>query len=221
MKLVIQIPCLDEAGTLPLTLADLPREVPGFSAVEWLVVDDGSRDPTRDVARAHGADHVVGLPAPGGLAAAYSAGLRAALALGADVVVNTDGDHQYRGADVRPLVAPVLAGTADLAVGRRDSRRAEALQRLGSWVVGRRAGLPVPDATCGFRALSRRAARELGECEGFTFTSPTLVRAGRAGLRVAWVPVHTNAPTRPSRLASSPWAYVRRATPQILGRPVA
>lgn len=220
MKLVIQIPCLDEAGTLPLTLADLPREVAGFSAVAWLVVDDGSRDSTRDVARAHGADHVVGLPAPG-LAAAYSAGLRAALALGADVVLNTDGDHQYRGADIGALVAPVLRGEADLAVGHREQRPAEALQRLGSWVVGRRAGLPVPDATCGFRALSRRAALALGDCGGFTFTSPTLVRAGRGGLRVAWVPVRTNAPTRPSRLASSPWAYVRRATPQILGRPVA
>ena len=160
--LIIQIPCLDEEATLPRTLADLPREVDGFDRVEWLVVDDGSRDRTVEVARAHGVDHVVRLPVHLGLAGAYQAGLDAALKLGADVIVNTDADNQYRGADVPRLVAPILAGRADLVVGDREVRtsahfsaRKRGLSRLGSWLVRRLSHTGVADAASGFRALSR------------------------------------------------------------------
>src|SRR5204862_5649247 len=153
-KLIIQIPCLDEAATLPRTLADLPREVAGFDRAEWLVVDDGSRDRTVAVARAHGVDHVVRLPTHRGLAAAYQAGVDASLKLGADVIVNTDGDNQYRGADIPKLVAPIAAGNADMVVGDRQISQIEhfsgskkALQRLGSWVVRRISNTSIPDTT--------------------------------------------------------------------------
>ncbi len=215
MRLVIQIPCLNEEATLPRTLADLPRSVPGFDSVEWLVVDDGSSDGTAAVAREHGADHVLVLPRHGGLGVAFRAGLHAAVGLGADVIVNTDGDAQYRGADIAALVAPVVAGNADLVVGRRDHahvpRRKRLMQDAGSWVVGRLAGAPVPDAASGFRALSRRAALSLELRADFTHTLETLLRARALGLRVVHVPVRTNPPLRPSRLAPSSRAYVSRS----------
>jgi glycosyltransferase involved in cell wall biosynthesis len=218
MKLVIQIPAWNEQATLPGTLADLPRSVPGFDAVEWLVVDDGSTDGTVAAARRGGADQVLELGAHRGLAAAFAAGLRAALTAGADVVVNTDADHQYPGAGVARLVAPVLAGEADLVVGERHPHRLRhlRLQRLGSAVVRVASGTAVRDATSGFRAMSARAARSLEVTSSFTYTAETLIRAGRAGLRVAGVPVATNPPTRPSRLYGSPWAYVGRSGTSIV-----
>src|SRR2546426_3196890 len=159
MKLIIQIPCFNEENRLPATLGDLPRAVEGFDRVEWLVVDDGSRDRTVEVARAHGVDHVVRLTNNKGLAAAFQAGIDAGLKLGADVIVNTDADHQYRAADIPKLVAPILAGRADMVVGDRQVKDVEhfsaskkLLQRLGSWVVRRASGTDIPDTTSGVRA---------------------------------------------------------------------
>src|SRR3954464_8499192 len=168
MKLIIQIPCLNEEATLPATLADLPREVPGFDAVEWLVIDDGSTDRTIEVARANGVDHIVKLTNNKGLAAGFQAGLDACLKLGADVIVNTDADNQYEGADVPKLVAPILRGAADMAVGDRQvdanensSRSKRRLQRLGSWVVRQASSTEIPDTTSGFRAYNREAALQM------------------------------------------------------------
>src|SRR3954469_17164870 len=161
MKLIIQIPCLNEEEQLPATLGDLPRAVPGFDKVEWLIIDDGSTDRTIEVARRHGVDHVVRLTNNKGLAAAFQAGIDAALKLGADVIVNTDADHQYRAADIPRLVGPILAGRADMVVGDRQVKDVEhfsaskkSLQRLGSWVVRRASGTHVPDTTSGFRAYN-------------------------------------------------------------------
>jgi len=168
MKLIIQIPCLNEAETLPATLADLPRDVPGFDRVEWLIIDDGSTDGTARVAREHGVDHVVRFNANKGLALAFQAGIDASAKLGADVIVNTDADNQYRGEDIIRLVEPILAHQADMVVGDRQvqhhpefTRTKKTLQRLGSWVVRRASGTDVPDATSGFRAYTRDAALRL------------------------------------------------------------
>jgi glycosyltransferase involved in cell wall biosynthesis len=217
VKLVIQIPCLDEEGQLPATLADLPRSVPGFDVVEWLVVDDGSTDATVAVARAHGVDHIVKLTSNKGLAYAFQAGIDAALKLGADVVVNTDGDNQYKASDIPKLVAPILAGRADLVVGDRNvlaiehfSFAKKRLQRLGSWVVRRASDTEVPDATSGFRAYNREAALGLVVVSKFTYTLESLIQAGHSLVAVDHVEVGTNPRTRDSRLFPSMWTYVRR-----------
>ena len=223
MKLIIQIPCLDEEQTLPATLADLPRSLEGFDEVEWLVIDDGSTDRTLEVAREHGVEHIVRLPNNKGLSAAFQAGLDAALKLGADVVVNTDGDNQYRGEDIPKLLAPILAGRADMVVGDRQVAHIEhfsgpkkMLQRLGSAVVRRVSGTKVPDATSGFRAYNREAALQLLVVSNFTYTLESLIQAGRMLIAVDDVPVGTNQTLRESRLAPSSGAYVRRNGPEIL-----
>jgi len=223
MKLIIQIPCLNEAQTLPATLAELPHELPGFDAVEWLVIDDGSTDRTVEVARELGVEHIVRLPNNKGLAAAFQAGLDASLKLGADVIVNTDGDNQYRGADVAKLVAPVLAGRADLVVGDRPISQIEhfspakkLLQRLGSAVVRRVSGTRVADTTSGFRAYNREAALQLLVVSNFTYTLESLIQAGRMLVAVEDVEVGTNEKLRDSRLAASSGSYVRRNAPEIL-----
>jgi glycosyltransferase involved in cell wall biosynthesis len=210
VKLIIQIPCYNEAATLPATLADLPRAVPGMDAVEVLVVDDGSTDGTAETARALGVQHIVRHPQNRGLAAAFATGLDACLAAGADVIVNTDGDNQYCGGDVAALVGPILAGQADIVVGDRGvaalayfSPTKRALQRLGSWVVGRAAGMPIPDATSGFRAFTREAALRLNILGDYTYTLETLIQAGARRMRVVFVPIRTNAATRESRLIRS------------------
>src|SRR5690349_24371958 len=174
MKLIIQIPCLNEEATLPATLADLPREVPGFDAVELLVIDDGSTDRTVEVARENGVEHIVRLTNNKGLAAGFQAGLDACLKLGADIVVNTDADNQYRGADIPKLLAPILAGEADMVVGDRRvseiehfSGQKKRLQRLGSWVVRRLSGTEIADTTSGFRAYNREAALGLLVVDNF------------------------------------------------------
>jgi len=223
LKLIIQIPCLNEERTLPATLADLPRRVPGFDAVEWLIIDDGSVDATIDVARANGVDHIVRLTNNKGLAAAFQAGLDAALKLGADVIVNTDGDNQYAGADIPKLVAPVAAGEADMVVGDRQvsqidhfSGAKKGLQRLGSWVVRRLSGPTVPDTTSGFRAYNREAALQLLVVSNFTYTLESLIQAGRMLVAVDSVEISTNAKTRDSRLFGSTGAYVRRNVPELM-----
>jgi glycosyltransferase involved in cell wall biosynthesis len=217
MKLIIQIPCFDEEQTLPLTLADLPREVPGFDAVEWLVIDDGSSDRTIEVARAGGVDHIVKLTNNKGLAAGFQAGLDAALKLGADVIVNTDADNQYDGRDIPKLVAPIVAGEADMVVGDRRVEQIEhftplkkALQRLGSWVVRQASSTTVPDTTSGFRAYNREAALQMQVVSRFTYTLETIIQAGKLLVAVDHVPIRTNPKTRESRLFPSMGAYVRR-----------
>ena len=217
MKLVVQMPCLNEESTLAAVLRELPRHVDGFDEVEWLVVDDGSTDRTVEVARAHGVDHIVRLTNNKGLAAAFQAGIDAALKLGADVIVNTDADHQYRSADIPKLVAPILAGRADMVVGDRQVKDVEhfsatkkLLQRLGSWVVRRASGTDVPDTTSGFRAYNREAALQLQVVSNYTYTLESLIQAGKMLIAVEHVPIGTNPQTRESRLADSTHAYVRR-----------
>jgi glycosyltransferase involved in cell wall biosynthesis len=216
-KLIIQIPCLNEAEQLPIALADLPRAVPGFDVVEWLVIDDGSTDDTVAVARSLGVDHVVKLTNNKGLAYAFEAGLDAALKLGADVIVNTDADNQYDAADIPALVAPIVSGAADMVVGDRNvmaiehfSATKKHLQRLGSAVVRRASGTEVPDATSGFRAYNREAALGLTVVSRFTYTLESLIQAGKGLVAVTHVPVGTNEKLRESRLFGSMSTYVRR-----------
>src|SRR5688572_12785700 len=217
MKLIIQIPCLNEELTLPATLADLPRELPGFTSVEWLVVDDGSTDRTVEVAKANGVDHIVRLTTNKGLAYAFQAGLDAALKLGADVIVNTDADNQYNGADIGLLTAPVVAGDADMVVGDREvmgiehfSPLKKSLQRLGSWVVRQASETDVPDTASGFRSYNREAAMQLIVVNKFTYTLETIIQAGKQFIAVDHVAIRTNPKTRESRLFPSMWSYVRR-----------
>jgi glycosyltransferase involved in cell wall biosynthesis len=215
MKLVIQIPAFNEEALLARALTSIARQVPGFSRVEVLVIDDGSTDSTADVAHEGGADRVVRLPAHRGLAAAFSAGLEEALAMGADVIVNFDADLQYDAADIPALVAPILEGRADLVVGDRGPGRLEhfspgkrLLQRIGSWVVRQVSGLEVADAASGFRALTREAARRVNVFSRMTYTLETLIQAGSKDLRVASVPVRARPPERRSRLFTSVGKYV-------------
>lgn len=222
-RLIIQIPCFNEAETLPATLADLPREITGIDVVEWLVVDDGSRDGTADVAREHGVDHIAQLPGNQGLARAFMAGLETSLSLDADIIVNTDGDNQYCAADIEKLVEPILWNEADVVIGARPIRTIASfspmkklLQRLGSWTVRVASGTSVPDAPSGFRAFSRNAARRLNVFNDYTYTLETLIQAGQAGMRVASVPIRTNDQTRESRLIRSIPRYVFRSATIII-----
>src|SRR3954447_22526969 len=217
MKLIIQIPCLNEEQTLPGTLADLPREVPGFDTVEWLVIDDGSTDRTVEVARQCGVNHIVRLTNNKGLANGFQAGLDAALKLGADVIVNTDADNQYDASCIPALVEPILAGNADMVVGDRQVRTIDhfsplkkSFQRLGSWVVRQASETTVPDTTSGFRAYNREAAIQLIVVSKFTYTLETIIQAGKLLVAVDHVPIRTNPKTRESRLFPSMWSYVRR-----------
>jgi glycosyltransferase involved in cell wall biosynthesis len=217
MKLIIQIPCFNEEQTLPLVLADLPRRLEGFDSVEWLIIDDGSTDATVDVARAGGVHHIVRLTNNKGLAAGFQAGLDACLKLGADVIVNTDGDNQYNGRDIPKLVAPIVAGKADMVVGDREVHTIEhfsplkvTLQRLGSWVVRQASSTAVPDTTSGFRAYNREAAIQMAVVSKFTYTLETIIQAGKQLVAIDHVAIRTNPKTRESRLFPSMWAYVRR-----------
>ena len=217
MKLIIQIPCFNEAAQLPATLADLPRELEGFSDVEWLVIDDGSTDRTIDVARELGVDHLVRLTNNKGLAAGFQAGIDTALKLGADVIVNTDADNQYYGPDIARLVQPILDGRADMVVGDREvggidhfSPLKKSLQRLGSWVVRQASSTSVPDTTSGFRAYNREAAIQMMVVSKFTYTLETIIQAGKMLVAVDHVPIRTNPKTRESRLFPSMGSYVRR-----------
>src|SRR4051812_8472969 len=202
MKLIVQIPCFNEEQTLPETLRDLPREIPGVDVIEWLVVDDGSTDRTVEVARAGGVQHVVRLTNNKGLAAGFQAGLDACLKLGADVIVNTDADNQYYAGDIPKLLKPILDGNADMVVGDREvqniehfSRLKVRLQHLGSAVVRRASGTEVPDTTSGFRAYNREAALQMTVLSKFTYTLETIIQAGKMLVATDHVPIRTNPKT--------------------------
>lgn len=223
MKLVIQIPCLNEEGSLAETLSFLPRRVEGFDTVEWLVVNDGSTDRTVEVARRCGVDHIVDLPVNRGLAKAFVAGIERALEEGADVIVNTDADNQYNAADIPLLVRPILERRAQLVIGSRPVASIEhftatkkLLQRLGSWVVRFTSGAAVLDAPSGFRAISREASMRLNIFDSYTYTLEAIIQAGRSGVRIVSVPIRVNGETRPSRLVRSIPRYVLRSSVSIL-----
>ena len=217
MKLAIQIPCRDEAETLAQTIAALPRSLPGVDEIVTIVVDDGSRDSTSEIAATHGA-RVVRLPGQRGLAAAFVAGIDAALAQHAQIIVNTDGDNQYSGSDVAALIAPIVAGAADVAIGVRPiatidtfSSTKRLLQRVGSWAVRRLSSTSVADATSGFRAYSREAALRLEVFSDYTYTLETIVQAAHHRLTIASIPVRVNPVVRPSRLMRNSVTYILRA----------
>jgi len=217
-KLIIQIPCYNEAETLAIALSELPRQVPGFDSVEWLIIDDGSTDETVQVALANGVDHVVRHPGNRGLAHAFMTGINACLRLGADVIVNTDADNQYQAADIPLLTAPVVEGRADMVIGARPIAEIEhfspvkkLLQKLGSWVVRATSKTDVADAPSGFRAISRTAAQQFVVFNNYTYTLETIIQAGRKNMRVESVPIRVNGDLRPSRLVKSIPSYIQRS----------
>lgn len=221
--LIIQIPCLDEALTLPGTIADLPRTIPGIDVVEVLVIDDGSTDDTVNVARELGVDHIVSLGNRKGLASAFMAGIDACLRLGADYIVNTDGDNQYCGADVATLVGPLVRGEAEIVIGDRNVQALEymsptrkLLQRLGSWVVRQVSNTRVPDTTSGFRAYTREAALRMTIVSEFSYTLESIIQAGKRRMAIAHVPVRTNHRTRPSRLFKNVGQYLKQSGTTIV-----
>lgn len=223
MKLIIQIPCFNEEATLPATLADLPKKIPGIDEIDILIINDGSTDATLKIARQHGVDHIIEFSKNQGLAFAFQTGLDACLKLGADLIVNTDADNQYCGADIPKLVGPILEGKADLVVGTRDigaidhfTSTKKWLQRIGSWVVRRASGSLIRDTTSGFRAFNREAALRMIVHSKFSYTLETLVHAGAGPLSVEQVPVRVNEKLRESRLAGSTWVYLKKSTATLL-----
>jgi len=222
MKLIVQIPAFNEEATIAQTLRDIPKKIDGITSIESLVIDDGSSDNTAEAARKAGATHVVQLKTHRGLSSAFLAGINAALRLGADIIVNTDADNQYAGADIPKLVAPIMRGSADVVIGDREVSKSphmsafkRLLQRLGSRTVGLASGIRVSDVTSGFRAFSRDAAMQINVFNPFTYTLETVIQAGNRNLGVQSVPVRTNAPTRPSRLYHGIGTYLRKSTATI------
>jgi glycosyltransferase involved in cell wall biosynthesis len=223
MKLIIQIPCYNEAETLPFTLKDLPRFVPGFSSVEWLVINDGSRDKTSEIAKKFGVDHIVTFTNNQGLARTFLAGLDSCIKLGADVIVNTDADNQYSAADIPALVAPILARQADIVIGTRPIDQIESfsllkklLQKLGSAVVRFVSKTGISDAPSGFRAMSREAALKINVFNDYTYTLETIIQAGQKNIAITSVPVRVNNELRPSRLVKSIPSYIRKSLVTIV-----
>ena len=223
MKLIIQIPCYNEAATLGIALAALPREVPGFDKVEWLIIDDGCTDNTVEVALAHGVDHVVRHTRNQGLARGFMNGLQACLEHGADVIVNTDADNQYNADDIPALTRPILEGKADIVIGARPIAAIEhfspikkLLQKLGSWVVRVASKTSIPDAPSGFRAMSRSAARRLTVFSDYTYTLETIIQAGQKNMAITSVPIRVNGDLRPSRLVKSIASYIQRSIVTII-----
>ncbi|PHR30069.1 MAG: glycosyl transferase [Desulfotalea sp.] len=223
MKLIIQIPCFNEADTLAITLKDLPREVPGFDTVEWLIIDDGSTDETIKVAQNNGIDHVVRHTRNQGLARGFMTGLESCLKLGADVIVNTDADNQYNANDIPALTIPILEHSAEIVVGTRPIETIEhfslvkkQLQRLGSWVVRVASKTDIPDAPSGFRAISRSAAQRLMVFSDYTYTLETIIQAGQKNMAITSVPIRVNEDLRPSRLLKSIPSYIKRSVVTIV-----
>jgi glycosyltransferase involved in cell wall biosynthesis len=223
MKLIIQIPCFNEEKTLPEVIRDLPRELPGVDRIEYLVIDDGSSDNTVEVARQLGVHHVISLGSNQGLATAFLTGIHRCLELGADVIVNTDGDNQYQGNCIKSLIEPIVQGRQDIVVGARPIREIEhfsrlkkRLQRLGSRVVRQFSGTDIPDTTSGFRAYSAEAAMKLHVFNHYTYTLETIIQAGHMNMRIGHVRIKVNPKTRESRLISSVPRYVWRSSSIIL-----
>ncbi|MCB9436577.1 MAG: glycosyltransferase family 2 protein [Anaerolineales bacterium] len=223
MKLIIQIPCLNEAATLPQTLADLPKQIEGIDTIEWLIIDDGSTDDTVQVAREHGVHHIVQHTGNKGLAKAFQSGINGCLQYGADIIVNTDGDNQYPGRYISDLVQPILQNKADMVIGERPiqdiphfSRTKKLLQNVGSGVVRYVSGTSIPDAPSGFRALSREAALRLTILTNYTYTLETIIQASHKNLTVTSIPIQTNPKTRESRLIKSMSRYVLRSGATII-----
>lgn len=223
MKLIIQIPCFNEAETLPLALNDLPVAIPGIDCIETLVIDDGSDDDTAGVARRLGVDHVIRHSRNLGLAQAFQTGIDACLRLGADVIVHTDADNQYPGRYIPDLVGPVLAGQADMVIGDRQVRAIphfsplkKRMLGLGSWMVRNVSGVNVADPVSGFRAYSREAALRFTILTRYSYTLETIIQAGKGGLGITSVPVSTNPPTRPSRLQRNMWHFIKAQAGTIL-----
>jgi glycosyltransferase involved in cell wall biosynthesis len=223
VKLIIQIPCYNEAETLAIALAALPRQVPGFNFVEWLVIDDGSTDNTVEVAQSNGVDHIVRHTHNLGLAHGFMTGLDACLRLGADVIVNTDADNQYNADDIPVLTAPILEHRADIVVGARPIKTIKhfsffkkVLQKLGSWVVRVASKTDIPDAPSGFRAMSRSAAQRLMVFSDYTYTLETIIQAGQKNMAITSVPIRVNKDLRPSRLMKSIPSYIKRSVVTIV-----
>ncbi len=223
MKLLIQIPCYNEAGTLSIALGALPRSIPGFDSIEWLVIDDGSTDDTVKVARECGVDHIVRHSGNQGLAKGFMTGLNACLRLGADVIVNTDADNQYNADDIPLLTKPILEQRADIVVGARPIEAIEhfspakkMLQKLGSWVVRIASRTDIPDAPSGFRAMTRAAAQRLMVFNDYTYTLETIIQAGQKNMAITSVPIRVNEDLRPSRLVNSIPSYIKRSIVTIV-----
>jgi glycosyltransferase involved in cell wall biosynthesis len=223
VKLIIQIPCFNEANTLAIALKELPRKVDGFDTVEWLVIDDGSTDNTVEVAKANGVDHVVSFTKNQGLARGFMAGLDACLKLGADVIINTDADNQYNAGNIPDLVAPIMQKRADIVVGARPINDIEhfspvkkLLQCFGSWVVRVVSGTAIDDAPSGFRAMTRDAALHLNVFNSYTYTLETIIQAGQKNMSIVSVPIDVNADLRPSRLLKSIPSYIKKSITTIV-----
>ncbi len=222
-KLIIQIPCYNEEKTLPITLKNIPRNIKGVDEVEILVIDDGSTDRTVEIARENVVNHIVKLTNNKGLAEGFLSGLDASLRLGADIIVNTDGDNQYKGSDVEKLIEPIAKGKADIVVGDRQvdnidhfSPMKKKLQHLGSWVVRQVSGTNVPDTTSGFRAFSREAALKINVISRFSYTLETIIQAGKKNIAITHVPIETNAKLRESRLFKNSFNYIKRSLATII-----
>lgn len=223
MKLIVQIPCLNEEKTLPITIDDIPRSIEGIDRVEILVIDDGCIDRTCEVARDCGVDHIIHLPQTVGLARAFSIGIDACLKRGANIIVNTDGDNQYRGTDIPKLIEPILRGKADMVIGARKMDEIEhfssikkMLQKLGSWVVRKASGTKIADVTSGFRAFNREAAMRINVISEFSYTLESIIQAGNRRISVQHVPITTNKKLREPRLFKSIWGYLRQSIPTIV-----
>lgn len=223
MKLIIQIPCYNEAEVLPITLAALPKEVDGFDEVEWLIIDDGSSDGTASIAHEHGAHHVIKHPHNRGLARSFMTGLNACLEKGADVIVNTDADNQYNAEDIPALTKPILEGNTEIVIGERPISAIEhfsyikkVLQKIGSWVVRIASKSEVPDAPSGFRAISKHAAQWMMVFSDYTYTLETIIQAGQRNMAITSVPIRINDDLRPSRLVKSISGYIKRSIITII-----
>jgi len=223
MKLIIQIPCFNEAETLEIALNDLPKHMDGIDEIEYLIINDGSKDKTVEVARNWGVHHVVNFKQNKGLAKGFIAGLDACLRCGADIIVNTDADDQYKGEDIEKIVRPILNGEADIVIGARPIDQTEhfsfmkkKLQHLGSWAVRKASKTDIPDAPSGFRAYSREAAMQLNVVNDYTYTLETIVQAGREKIPMTSVPIRTNGELRPSRLFHSMWGYIKKSILTII-----
>ena len=223
MKLIIQIPCYNEEETLPMTFADLPKQIDGIDEIEYLIINDGSKDKTVEVAKKLGIDHVVTFKQNKGLARGFMAGVDACLRLGADIIVNTDADNQYCGDDIEKLVKPILYNEADIVIGERPidttehfSWKKKKFQHLGSWVVRMASNTDIPDAPSGFRAYSREAAMKLNVINEYTYTLETIIQSGRNKVAMKSVPIRTNMETRKSRLFGSMWGYMKRSASTII-----